>query len=269
MKILSFYKGCLPNHDTRKNPRIVLDYEIDIHTEGNIDIFIGENCYKVGRGDIVLRCPGDISSSNGFYSCYLMTLDLSESSDIKSDKRIRKGEIQKSVLSPLPSSRVAHSAHFDECISLAERLCLDPQNTSLGMELFALAMSDLYAKGANDRSYGEQIEKAVAAIRENYADNFSVGKLAAHVGYSTSYFIKMFKKATGETPAAYRIRIRMEKARFILTSREKSIEETAEEIGYSDVTLFIRHFKRACGVTPSKFRKECFAVQTRSENERM
>lgn len=261
MKILACANYYIPMNDTRKHPRVVLDYEIDIHTGGDIDIFIGENRYKVGRGDIVLRCPGDVAASYGVYSCYMLTVDFSGTRDERMYSRLRTGEAQKSVLSPLPQSRVVRARHFEEILVLAEKLCRDPRNAMLGMELFSLLMSDFYSYGAVDRTFGEQMERAITAVRENYDGKISVEELAADAGYSTSYFIKMFKKATGDTPAAYRIKMRLEKARLLLSSTEKSVEETAEDVGYSDVTLFIRHFKRAYGMTPSKYRQSCFEAE--------
>ena len=78
---------------------------------------------------------------------------------------------------------------------------------------------------------------------------------------STRNFIRVFTRETGEPPASFVQRIRVEKARQLLENSMLSIEQVAEESGFGTTETMRRRFLNALGTSPSEY-KARFAKRT-------
>ena len=98
------------------------------------------------------------------------------------------------------------------------------------------------------------IAKAKEYIRENQAEDLSLGQVAKAVNTSTFYFCKMFKKVTGINFTDYLSRVRIEKAKNLLLNPNLRVSEIAFEVGFQSLTHFNRVFKRIVGHSPTEYR---------------
>jgi AraC-like DNA-binding protein len=78
--------------------------------------------------------------------------------------------------------------------------------------------------------------------------------LADTVFMSRSHLDRVLKAASGETAAAFRRRLRLERAAYGLLDRGRTILDLAVEAGYSSHEAFTRAFQRAYGVGPAAWR---------------
>lgn len=74
-------------------------------------------------------------------------------------------------------------------------------------------------------------------------------------GLSKSQFYQQFKKATGLTPKAFVLKVKMKQAAMALIESNASITFIAESLGYSTVHYFTNQFTRHFGESPSSYRK--------------
>ena len=75
------------------------------------------------------------------------------------------------------------------------------------------------------------------------------------MGFSQSYFIRLFRNDVGVPPHAYVLARRLEKAKEMLqSSPDIPIKVVAIECGFSDQSHLTRLFKDKFSVTPMKFR---------------
>ena len=116
---------------------------------------------------------------------------------------------------------------------------------------------DLYffsVKKDNDINYANKIriESIIHYMTVHFAERISVEELAAQSGVSVSYFVRIFKGITNQTPITYLNNIRMNKAKQLLADG-CSVMETAEMTGFSDIYYFSRTFKKYVGVSPSLY----------------
>lgn len=81
----------------------------------------------------------------------------------------------------------------------------------------------------------------------------SLDELAAAVGYSAFHFHRVFKRATGVTPAAYARGLRA-RAMSDSLAAEPRITDAIYEAGYSGPSRFYDDAKRRLGMTPSAWR---------------
>lgn len=101
----------------------------------------------------------------------------------------------------------------------------------------------------------EPVEKMKQYIGDNFGSTqFSVQTLADELGMSASYLSRYFKEQTGFTISHYVNRLRMEKAKELLTHGEGNLQELVDQIGYGSVSGFIRKFKEQEGMTPGDYR---------------
>ncbi|HEX5219266.1 MAG TPA: AraC family transcriptional regulator [Verrucomicrobiae bacterium] len=82
-----------------------------------------------------------------------------------------------------------------------------------------------------------------------------ISTLAAVAGLSPSHLFSLFKLATGFTPLAFFIGLRVQRACELLADPQSSIKEAAELVGYSDRYYFSRVFKQVMGVPPGAYRR--------------
>jgi len=88
-------------------------------------------------------------------------------------------------------------------------------------------------------------------IEQNWISFSSIKSLATQVKMGESSFKLKFKKVTGCSPYQFYLKIKMEKAKEMLLSGNKSISEIGYICGYTNLSHFSRQFKKEFGVLPS------------------
>jgi signal transduction histidine kinase/DNA-binding LacI/PurR family transcriptional regulator/AraC-like DNA-binding protein len=99
------------------------------------------------------------------------------------------------------------------------------------------------------------VRRAMAYLHEHYAEPISREDLARHVGMSDDYLTACFRRELGMTPVTYLNRYRINLARALLTTTDRSVTEIALAVGFSDSGYFSRVFRREVGVSPDTFRR--------------
>jgi transcriptional regulator GlxA family with amidase domain len=84
-----------------------------------------------------------------------------------------------------------------------------------------------------------------------------VGDLAEICGYSTDHFSRLFRGLYGVTPSRYLQEVRVRHAAQLLLETALSIEQIAEQTGFSDRFHFSRVFGASTGLGPAGFRRQC------------
>jgi AraC-like DNA-binding protein len=87
-----------------------------------------------------------------------------------------------------------------------------------------------------------------------YADAIDVGTMAEAAGLSRAHFTRAFKDAFGESPRAYLLTRRLERAAALLRNTDYSVAEVCMGVGLSSVGSFTTSFKRIYGMTPTAYR---------------
>lgn len=101
----------------------------------------------------------------------------------------------------------------------------------------------------------DNINRAINFLREYYNEDYSLEEVAKIANLSTYHFIRVFKNETGKTPIEYLLDFKIDKAKSLLTNKDKSISEICYDCGFNNPSHFTRVFKYKTGVTPSIYRK--------------
>ncbi len=111
-------------------------------------------------------------------------------------------------------------------------------------------------KRDSQKSQDELKEKLKGYVENNYLDeSLSLSSIADAFGKSESYISHFFKRYCDENFYTMLERLRMERARTLLTTTDLPIREISAGSGYSSMHSFRRAFKKVYGVSPSSFRE--------------
>jgi signal transduction histidine kinase/AraC-like DNA-binding protein len=97
--------------------------------------------------------------------------------------------------------------------------------------------------------------QAVAYFCQRYANVLSRDEIADHLGVTSGYLTRVFRKDLGLTPWEYLTQLRIARAKHLLGEDALSITEVAGRVGYDDPAYFSRVFLKETGHTPRAFRK--------------
>jgi AraC family transcriptional regulator len=104
--------------------------------------------------------------------------------------------------------------------------------------------------------YRARINRVMDHVDRHLDSPLDLATLAGVAHFSPFHFHRIFTMMTGETPADYVQRIRVERASsMLLNDPRMSITEVAEACGFGSVSLFSRSFRAALGVTAREYRQ--------------
>lgn len=83
---------------------------------------------------------------------------------------------------------------------------------------------------------------------------------AREAAVSPYHFIRVFRGAFGETPHAFRTRVRIERARHLLAAGGHSVTEVCLAVGYESPASFSHLFLRHTGMAPAEYRRRVRAL---------
>lgn len=97
-----------------------------------------------------------------------------------------------------------------------------------------------------------RVSRAITVIRRDFAQPLPVETLAEQAMMSVSAFHRHFKAVTAMSPLQYQKRIRLLRARTLLTAAGKNVTAAAFDVGYESATQFSREYAREFGLPPAR-----------------
>lgn len=111
-------------------------------------------------------------------------------------------------------------------------------------------------RGCFDWAAGSgRFKPALDFIAGHLASPIRNQELARTCGMSTSHFIRSFRDALGMTPNQYVMDRRIASSAEMLTCTDRSIEDIAETLGFSDRFHFSKVFAQRLNATPAAYRR--------------
>ena len=129
-----------------------------------------------------------------------------------------------------------------ELLALSLQACIDAE-----------ANIDNPQRGMSQREV-ERMHKTRQLLEEQYVNPPTIGELARHIGLNEAKLMHDFKQLFGQTIFDFTQNLRMDEAKRLLETTERSITEVAFDVGYEYSSNFTTAFKRRFGITPSAAR---------------
>ncbi|MCS3801024.1 helix-turn-helix domain-containing protein [Niastella sp. OAS944] len=111
-----------------------------------------------------------------------------------------------------------------------------------------------------DRDYLSKIHQT---ILKDPKTHFTIESLAADAGVNRTKLKSGFKQLFGLGIYEFQVKLRMEKAEYLLLETDKDIKEISFLTGYHTLSSFITAFKKSHGVSPLKWRKRQLMAESK------
>ncbi|MDC7229635.1 MAG: response regulator [Sphaerochaetaceae bacterium] len=103
----------------------------------------------------------------------------------------------------------------------------------------------------------KSIDSIVTYITTHFTNpSFCMDMVADYFGYSTQYLSTLFKKELSENFSHYLTRLRIERAKELLTIPTMKVKDVGTSCGYPYPSYFIKVFRCETGLTPSEWKRE-------------
>ena len=164
----------------------------------------------------------------------------------------------------------------DRCIvyvrQIFEKHGMIPINVSLGEVHLAQNISDMDLSSIEQELHSVGFElidtdtpiliiKIKSALidtfnKEEISEDFKLSTfLTKKFPYDYSHLSRVFSQHEKDTIEHYVIKLRIEKAKELLTYKDQNVSEVAYKLGYASVAHFSRQFKKLVGVSPSIYQQ--------------
>lgn len=138
-----------------------------------------------------------------------------------------------------------------------------PTNTALGStavgRFFALLSELLPLMEKNDFDSKRYLLQQAKTYMYEHTD-CTVRHVARHCGVSESTLYTVFKESLGKTPHAVKQELLCEKAVFLLSTTDKSVQEISDMLGFSSPSYFRKILKVHTANTPREIRRRFLTV---------
>lgn len=108
----------------------------------------------------------------------------------------------------------------------------------------------------NENSNKKTVSQIVEYVKEHYYEkDICLDTIAKNVHLTPSYVSYLFKREKNINISDYIIKIRIEKAKYLLMTTDMRTYEISDEIGYVNSQYFSVLFKRNTGLSPTEYRQ--------------
>lgn len=99
------------------------------------------------------------------------------------------------------------------------------------------------------------LERIHSLMLQQLEGTLQLDELAAAAHLSRYQFAHEYRRQTGVSPIAHFIRLKIDRACYILDTSTLSIKEIGNVLGYTDPYYFSRQFKKVMGYSPEHYRR--------------
>ena len=107
----------------------------------------------------------------------------------------------------------------------------------------------------------DRILTMLSFIQESFAQKLTLEQIADAAAVSTRECLRCFQNSIGQSPMDYLITYRIQVAKKLLETTDRSITDIALDCGFNSNSYFSKLFHRTCGITPQAYRKQLQALK--------
>ncbi len=97
------------------------------------------------------------------------------------------------------------------------------------------------------------LEKAKILLRKT--EDIPISQIARECSVSESGLRKIFSDQLGISPIQYRLKEKLNKAKYLLESTDMSVGEISDKLNFYDAAYFCRLFRKQTGLSPKQYRQ--------------
>lgn len=227
-------------------------WEVVYVLSGEVECTEDERIYHLKSGDMLFHAPMEFHKIRSYARTEPHVFVFSFQSTGTLPERLKDG-----ILSLSPEEQTAYEALFFRAKDVHNGVLTDPDGCFLcALELaaffFRLAAGHEASRQLSHSRPAREYQKLVLAMSRGVRKNYALQDFALQCNVSVSYIKDLFSRYAGVSPKAYYSKLRCEEAVRLLESG-MTVQETAEELGFSSPSYFSEFFKKHLGIPPARF----------------
>lgn len=254
---LSIYNGSFNNNKTSYlSTHWHNECEIDLITEGNIDIKINNSSLQLKTNDCVFINSNILHSLEKKKNNSKFIAIVFKPSIIYG----MNDSIIKTYIDKITSSHIIMKNN--EISLIKEIIEIYRSNDKYKEILIQSKLSNLiyniiinYDYNLND-NIDDRIINILDFIYNNYQNKITIDDISKNIGLCRTQITSLFKKHLNITISDFIIKYRIEKSIPLLNSGRLNITEIAQSVGFNSSAYFTLAFKKICNTTPLLFKKK-------------
>jgi len=230
-------------------PHLHRDFEMVYVLEGSVTAAIEERRFTVKAGEMLLVLSNQIHS----YICdghNKAVVHVFSADNVPAFARAVSG---KYCNEPVFECDPDVAGYYMSC-------CIGKEDRSpyaLKSYLYAICSQFLSKCSLTERNDAKSdiLHRMLKYVSEHFEENVTLYKMAAELGYETHYLSRVFSRAVGMNIKNYINLYRVDMAKNLLVSTNRSVTEIALACGFQSIRNFNRVFLSEAGVTPQDYRR--------------
>ena len=237
--------------------------EIYFFVSGDVEYLVEGSKYPLCEGSLMIIRPAEAHAPkiNGksTYERYAVNFPLELVKNIDPELRL----LTPFTARALGKDNMFSSSEFDVKLvnKLFSEMCSDNDDYTrrLTINTHLITLLDIINRAWNDKKKSKGKKKSLSEciviyVNEHLTEDISVPLLAQQFYLSTSQLGRIFRQATGAAPWEYITKKRLTIAREMLKNGT-SAQETAENCGFKDYSVFYRAYVKQFGKAPKHNQK--------------
>ncbi len=134
----------------------------------------------------------------------------------------------------------------------------DPLNHIMASTALRMALLETIRQinDTSNHTYSPLIHQSIQIMKSHIEGRIDLDQVSRAVGSSKYHFVRNFKNQVGQTPMHYYNMLKIENAKELLITTDRSILEISKTFGYSTPFYFSETFKKFTGFSPRAYRHQ-------------
>lgn len=256
-----FDSTIMRNSATKSKDRKVVCYELELfHEKGGVS-YVDGIAHPTRRGMLLCAKPEQIRHSDFPVRCSFIRVFVNENT----------ADIARALDSFPVCTYIEDTESVERLLALYSRLgghMIGSRDTlgdiavnSVFFEILHTALKlSASAPSADKKTSPNRIAReAYEYINENYSEDCSLCRIASAVKVSPNHLHAVFSEHIGMTPYEYVLSKRIQKAKMLIMTGERSMLEIALETGFCSQSHFNKVFRKQTGMTPMEYRENLYS----------
>ena len=219
-------------------------HALSLRMEGDATFECADRSIQVGAGEIIFVPKGMDYTLNAKAREHLFVIHFDTIPDIPHEFTVFR-----------PSNTAGYALLFEKMYQIWQLKRPGYQFAASALFFQLLEQLSIEADRKGHQNDNDKLSHITNYIHSHYTDpTLSVAVLADLYGSSTTYFRRVFTAAYGLPPLQYINRLKVKRAKELLSSGYYSVAEVAYATGFSDPKYFSRFIIKETGTTPSKLK---------------
>jgi len=257
--------------DVHEETRVGYMFAFHLFVHGRGGVMVAGRRYSVGAGSLIFIRPGEAHSfhlsADAPLEAYNIYCDLWGKPDrtfshfsfqtSRPEPQLMPPPVLCPELEDLPThaSVPAHSLLRDWFVRICQWHGSSHDNAeALVSSLMKAWLLHAHSELRSDAPFDRRIALILRRMEWEPEARLSHEEMSRECGLEKSRFYALFKSATGLTPKAYQLRLKMKKAAALLLESDQSVTRIAELLGYDTVHYFSKQFSDYHHLSPTRYR---------------